>query len=253
MPFTVSSSCGQWMWARMPPGAQTPSLACLLDALGSMFDPLQALIAEQGTDGEPGYLPGWGALLDPSTCPVADLPYLAQYVGVVVPTGADQATALALTRGEGGKDRGKITAIQSAIQSGISTPWQPNTAYVTGGPLLAYGSPAVYYEVASAFTSGATFSATNLTVVAPTDFYQLIERSSPAGTVDAYQLTVVVRPEQLTPSGNVSAITAAILAVKPAGVILNLVTNDAPLVSEYTRDFSAITATLALAQLSDVT
>jgi len=217
-----------------------------------MFEPPLELVAEHGSDGDPGYVPGWGALFDVNLCPTVDLPYLGQLVGVQIPAGSSDATARALIRAESGMQRGTIQSIQAAVERSISTSWMPNTAY-TVGQVVQYGAPPVVYEVASAFTSGASFDATNLTPTDITQHYSLIERFDGATRNLAYDLTIIVDPEELSPAGNTTALLAAVAANKPAGITLHVVQTDTPLVSQYTRLLSAITVTLDVAQLSDVT
>jgi hypothetical protein len=257
MSFVIESPYGQLLYDEFPPAAQNDALAIFCDAWGSMFDPVYTLVAEQGTDGDDDYVPGWGSLFDVTKCPTADLPYLGQFVGVSIPDGTDDATARALIQAEAGMHRGTPASIRSAIERNISTVWQPNTAYASG-VIVSYaatpGSP-VYYLTTSSFTSGATFATTNLTEIAITSQYQLYERSTSTLAADAYQIAVVVNTAQLTPSGNSTALLAAIDAVKPAGILVNIIGGvaGAPLLAQYTRNFSAITAQLAVAQLADVT
>jgi hypothetical protein len=131
----------------------TLPLAWYLDAIGSMFDPVYTLTSDVGFDGDPDYVPGYGQIFNPLTCPADDLPYLGQFVGVSVPTGADPTTALSLVTAEAGQARGTLASLQAAIQRNISTPWTANTAY-SAGTMITYGNPVVYYLVGTAFTSG---------------------------------------------------------------------------------------------------
>jgi hypothetical protein len=76
------------------------------------------------------------------------------------------------------------------------------------------------------------------------------ERTAADGTPDAYHFIVVVRPEEII---DLAGLTAAVNAVKPAGVFWTLIQADAPLLSQYTRLLSAVNVPLAAAVLADVT
>ena len=92
----------------------TDHLAWWLDAVGSMFDPTYSIVSEQGNDGDPGYVPGFGALFDVDLCPPGALGYLGQFVGVQIPKGASDAKARSLVREEAGFQRGTLGAVQAA-------------------------------------------------------------------------------------------------------------------------------------------
>src|SRR5690242_9840580 len=115
MSFTdrLSAALEPWM---------TDDLQTLVDAIGAMFEPVETLVADTGIDGDPGFVPGWGVVFDPDTCPPAQLPYLAQFVGAVIPTGADEATARAVVKAENNLTRGTPTAIAGAVRRTLSNP-----------------------------------------------------------------------------------------------------------------------------------
>ncbi|MDP9024091.1 MAG: hypothetical protein M3N13_01785, partial [Candidatus Eremiobacteraeota bacterium] len=73
-------SLGPWM---------TLHLAWLCDGIGASFEEVASIVLDVGFDGQPGYVPGYGKILDPATCPPAQLPFLGQFVGVSIPQGAD--------------------------------------------------------------------------------------------------------------------------------------------------------------------
>lgn len=62
------------------------------------------------------YVPSWGKLLDPSTCPGKYLSYLAMFVGVQIPITATEAEARELVKNESGLERGTQSAIEMAIR-----------------------------------------------------------------------------------------------------------------------------------------
>lgn len=98
----------------------TLHLAWYLDAIGAMFQQCAQLVLDQGIDGDPTYLPGYGTLLDPTVATGQDLQYLGQFVGVPVPNGLPDATARALVLAEGGLKRGTLPAVISAVQRNLS-------------------------------------------------------------------------------------------------------------------------------------
>lgn len=153
--YLPSSQMGAVFIEAMMPWMTLP-LAWYLDALGSMFDPVYTLVSDVGFDGDPGYVPGYGVIFNPITCPPADLPYLGQFVGVTVPSGADPQSALSIVMEECGQKRGTLGAIRSAIRRNISTPWTANTTYAAG-TLISLGMPTTYYLVTSTFTTGTLF------------------------------------------------------------------------------------------------
>jgi hypothetical protein len=175
-------------------------------------------------------------------------------VGVSLPVGASDPVARALIRAASGKQRGTLASIQSAVESSISTVWAPNTAYLAG-VLVQNGNPPITYLVNTGFTSGATFDTAHLGVVDITQFYGVLERTSAATSNRnaPYNLTVVVNPAHLTPPNDPAALLSSVSANKPAGILLETYFSTSPLVAQYTRNLGAITATLDLATITDVT
>lgn len=224
----------QWPW-------MTPSYAIFCQALGAMFDPVGFLAQDQGLDGDAGYVPGWGVLFDVERCPTAYLPYLAQFVGVTVPAGTSDAQARALIRAEGGLQRGKPAAIRSAIQRSISTPYAAWTSYLAG-VLVSYdpGTGVRYYRCNATFTSTATFDPTAWTVTDITTWYRILERTDVVLNPNAWRLTLVVRPEHLTPVGNAAALEEAVETVKPGGIVLAIIVTDSPFWTDATLTWTAV-------------
>lgn len=86
-------------------------------ALGIMFEQTYGLVSDVGSPDQPaGYTAGWSTLLDPTACPTWALPYLAAFVGAIVPPGTDDATARSLITSEQGMQRGTPAAITSAAK-----------------------------------------------------------------------------------------------------------------------------------------
>jgi hypothetical protein len=120
----------------------TTALAWYLDAIGAMLSPLHDLVTDQGFDGDLGYVPGYGQIFDPVTCPTEQLGYLAQFVGVSIPAGMSDSDARALIRAEQGMQRGSPGAIIAAAQRFLTTSFvvlQERTA--------ADGTPDAYHAV----------------------------------------------------------------------------------------------------------
>jgi Phage tail protein (Tail_P2_I) len=110
----ILNSLAPWLTPRIDPqGAHLNQVT----ALAAMFEQVFAIVADQGSPDEPAsYQAGWSTLLDPSTCPTAFLPYLAQFIGASVPPGTEDATARAIIRSEQGFQRGTPGAIVAAAQ-----------------------------------------------------------------------------------------------------------------------------------------
>jgi hypothetical protein len=135
-----------WPWL-------TLHLAWVLDqAIGVVVDPVYTTVLDVGDDDgvtptvgtyvngalvTEGYQPGFGVFLNPQACPAGDLPYLAQFPGVVLPTGADEATSRSLIMEEAGLNRGTDSAVIAAAKrflSGSQTVQLIPRTYVDGTP-----------------------------------------------------------------------------------------------------------------------
>lgn len=78
----------------------------------------------------------------------------------------------------------------------------------------------------------------------------LVERTAADGSADPYHFQLIVRPEEII---DLAQLTNVVNGCKPGGIMWTLIQSDAPLVSQYTRLFSAITVPLGAATLADVT
>lgn len=85
-------------------------------ARAAMFD-LVADIVDRG-DGRPGYT----VLFDPDECPAAFLPWLAQFVGVTIPPGLDEAAARLRIKETDGFRRGTPAALRGAARQFLVGP-----------------------------------------------------------------------------------------------------------------------------------
>lgn len=163
-------------------GEQT-QLAWYLDAIGALFQDSAVIVTDQSTDGDPAYQTGYGSVFtvnprfdgDTAICPIDQLPYLGQYVGVTIPPDASDADARALITAERGMHRGTPSAITQAA-----------TRWLSGSQTLS-----------------------------------LINRTRPDGSASGYWFLIVVDPSEVISAPD---LIAAVNAVKPGGVLWQLVT-----------------------------
>lgn len=191
-----------------PFAADNADLTNYLTALGGMFDLIYGLVSDQGFAGDPDYVPGWSSLLDPDNCPAQFLPYLAQFNGTIVPPNTDEADARAIIKGESGMSRG----------TGLGGTY--NTSTIPAG--------------------GAIVAAAQRNLIG-TQSATLIERMNGSGA-DAYSFLLFVRPEECL---SVTALKAAVNAVKPAGVVWTLTLTDGETWALATRTWASDTTTWA--------
>lgn len=147
-------------------------LARLLDSQGAMVEKLLEVAEEEGEDGTVGYIPPYGKLLDPNTCPVKDLPYLGQFVGVEVPSGASEAEARAAVKAEAGLERGTLASLRTAIKSVLGTaPFAIQERTSEGGAEAAYHFNVI---VGTGKSSQALYNAINAVIPAGI-WYSIVE------------------------------------------------------------------------------
>lgn len=115
MTFEAKTIFGARLEARLEPW-MTEDLARLCDGFGQMFQKVLEVAEEEGSDGEAGYVPAWGKLLDPTRCPYKDLGYLGNYVGVEIPKIATEIEARQLIKEEAGLARGTLASLEAAIR-----------------------------------------------------------------------------------------------------------------------------------------
>lgn len=150
--YTPTSEFGALLIQYLAPW-MTKHLAWVLDqAIGVVVDPIYTTVQDIGDDDgvtptvgtyfngqlvTEGYQPGFGVFLNPTACPAEDLPYLSQFVGVELPTGASEATARSLILNEGGLNRGTDAAVIAAAKrflGGTQTVELIPRTYVDGTP-----------------------------------------------------------------------------------------------------------------------
>lgn len=258
MPTTV---VGQRLYSKLLPWADEPGdLARLCDSIGYMAEPLAEILAEQGEQGEPGWVPPYGKVMNPAECPAAFLPWLAMFVGVQIPVGVSEAEARALIKAESGLARGTEASVKAAIERSISRFWAPDTEYLKGQLVRHESNPGelLCYEVTATFTSGATFATTNLSLVNIATQYELISREKANGETNAYYFTVLCHPQQVLPEGSLKQMEANVNGVKPAGLVPEYVLTEEPLqtdpyIDEFSREIEAIEGEIETLTLAQVT
>jgi hypothetical protein len=71
------------MWEGQSPNGE---LTVFAEAIGQMFLEVEQYTVDTDPNGNPTQ-PSWSVMLDPTLCPIAGLPYLAQWVGEILPFG----------------------------------------------------------------------------------------------------------------------------------------------------------------------
>jgi hypothetical protein len=88
-----------------------------VDAVAEMFQHIERYATDQGDDWWQG---AYSLMLDVDNAPVEALPYLAQFVGVTLPVGADEADMRAAIRAENRQQRGTLAALSAAVQKTLT-------------------------------------------------------------------------------------------------------------------------------------
>ena len=124
-------------------GAKVKGKTDLERYLGATAKPMEAVreVAEEtGEPGHSGYVPGYGVIFNPVTCPDKWLPFLGQFVGVEVPKTATESEARELIKAQGGLERGTLMALELAIKRviGNSAPFTIQERTALNGSEAAY-------------------------------------------------------------------------------------------------------------------
>ena len=90
-----------------------------MNSISAMFEPVSSIAEETGSDGEAGYVPPYGTLFSPATCPKDGMRYLAQYVGVELPTGGSEAEWRAVLKAESGLQRGTRASLKALLEKAL--------------------------------------------------------------------------------------------------------------------------------------
>lgn len=139
-------------------------------AIASMFDQVETYVRDQD-DGTPG----WGIILDIDRCPVEALPWLAQFVGVVLPGGLTEDQQRARIKNVDGFARGSIGGMISSLQEVLT------------------GTKTVYFKERDSGASSVAGGAYGLTVISltsetpdPVLARQKLMANKPAGIILDY-------------------------------------------------------------------
>ncbi len=95
--------------------AATSDLERYAKAIAKPYEAVAEVAEEVGEPGQPGWVPPYGKIFNPTTCPNRFLPWLGMFVGVEVPKMATETEARALIKEEPGLIRGTTEAIEGAI------------------------------------------------------------------------------------------------------------------------------------------
>ena len=87
-----------------------------LEAVAKPMEAVAEIAEESGEQGKAGWVPSYGVIFNPATCPAKFLPFLGQFVGVEVPKTATEAEARELIKVESGLSRGTLASLQAAIK-----------------------------------------------------------------------------------------------------------------------------------------
>lgn len=99
----------------------TDALDEYLQAIAAMFSEVE-LASLDYVDGDGVEQPGYGRFFDVDLCPVAALPWLAQFVGESLPTTASEADARRQIRTQPNRRRGTPAGIIAATRATLSNP-----------------------------------------------------------------------------------------------------------------------------------
>lgn len=270
MPFAadLAEQMEPWLNDSRLPAEHQGDLQLYLNAIGQMFDPLANII--EGTDVDPG----WGAILNPQTFPTGtyNLGFLAQFLGVPLPSNASISQDLALITAETGLYVGSKDAILSAVQlnllpgatsptftkgqmpNGSSNPWWftityrltdvPGTVSTTGN--VTSGSPVVTgIASTSGFQAGAPIAGVGIpgqTVI------QSVNSSSQITMTNDASETATADPLAVGTLSALTSIKNSIAKVQQAGTLCGLVWTVGYTWAQQTREWEADTRTWSQAQ-----
>lgn len=96
----------------------TDDLGDYAEAIGSMWAETELYALDRELE-DGTIIPGWAVLLDPDLCPVPALPYLAMYVGEVLPVGISEPLAREWIKDAPNQRRGTNYAIFRAAQRSL--------------------------------------------------------------------------------------------------------------------------------------
>jgi hypothetical protein len=120
MAYTPTTIAGKRLVEKLEPWI-TDDLARYADSIGQMFQSVLSVAEEEGNEGEAGWTPAWGKLLDPNQCPGSDLGYLGQFTGTEIPKTFTEAEARALVLERPNIYRGTRAHIEAEIKAVLGT------------------------------------------------------------------------------------------------------------------------------------
>ena len=187
----------------------------IVNAKAAMGEQLFSLVWDQGDPDDPGYAPGWSSLFDVDVCPAQFLPFLAQLVGVQIPTGVtDPPTIRLMIRSEQGMQRGRPGMLVATAKRFLT-----GTQYVNLVERMSPTGPDPYWF---------------LIVVKPSEISQGQSWSSLTEPWNASSGTWVGTDQTI-------ALTNAINLVKPAGVRFTLIETSGHYWQQATSNWSSDT------------
>jgi len=120
MTYAPTTALGKRYVPKLEPWL-TEDLRFYADSVGQAFQQVLELAEEEGEPGAPGWVPSWGKLLNPATCPARYLFFPAQLAGVELPKEASTAEKREIILKESGLERGTLKAIEGAIERVIGS------------------------------------------------------------------------------------------------------------------------------------
>lgn len=200
-------------------GGLADTVAQVVTDVGDPSDPTAQTTADL-LDGQ-HYMPAFGILLDPDLCPTQFLPYTAQFAGVQIPVGSDDAMARAAIRRESGFQRGTVASMHDAALAMMTAPGT---------------NP---YLVIQERTGGGAGSVVNPNDASDYPYHMIVamradQSGLPAGTY--------------TSADTSYALIAAVEAVKPGGIQITFSVSDGYVWGTATNEWSADTFSWQAAQ-----
>lgn len=204
-----------------------------LSTIGGLGDTVAQIVTDVGDPSDPTaqtsadlldgkhYMPAFGILLDPDLCPTQFLPYTAQFAGVQIPVGSDDAMARAAIRRESGFQRGTVASMHDAALAAMTAPGT---------------NP---YLVIQERTGGGAGSVVNPNDASDYPYHMIVamradQSGLPAGTY--------------TSADTSYALIAAVEAVKPGGIQITFSVSDGYVWGTATNEWSADTFSWQAAQ-----
>jgi hypothetical protein len=134
-------------------------------AISAPYEPVASFTEEVGEQGQPGWVPGYGKLLNPELCPAAFLPFLGQFVGVSVPKVTTAEEARVIVKAESGLARGTLGSLEALLTKALGA--VPFTILERTNPVSAVEEAyALTIVVPTGHLTNAVYEEANLTIPA---------------------------------------------------------------------------------------